>query len=55
MKTIEIIAMVWSVLGSFFILVAKLTGVNPFIGILMKFLSLVTIIYFGWRIVILIP
>jgi Na+(H+)/acetate symporter ActP len=55
MKTVEIIAMVWSIVMALYALIAKVNGAGVLIIMLVKLLSIITLIYFGYRIFMLIP
>ena len=55
MLTIKIIAIVWALFMSFFTLIAKLSGISPFVGLLIRALSLITLIYFGSELIKIIP
>lgn len=55
MLTIKIIAMIWALVMSFYALIAKLTGVSQPTALLIKALSLITLIYFGSELIKIIP
>ena len=55
MKTIEIISMIWAVLTAFYILMANISGVNILFTLLIKLMSLITIIWFGYKLIQLLP
>ena len=55
MKTIEIIAMIWAMIISFYALVAKVNGVNALVILFIKFVSLITVVWFGYKLILLIP
>jgi hypothetical protein len=55
MQTIEIIAMIWAVIISFYALIAKVNGVNVLSLYLIKFISFITFIWFGYKLILLIP
>jgi Na+(H+)/acetate symporter ActP len=55
MITIKIISMVWALIMSFYALIAKLSGVSPLMVMLIKALSLISLIYFGSELFKIIP
>jgi Na+(H+)/acetate symporter ActP len=55
MKTIEIIAMIWAVIMSFYGLIAKVNGASALGTLVIKFVSLITFIWFGYKLILLIP
>jgi Na+(H+)/acetate symporter ActP len=55
MKTIEIIAMIWAMITSFYGLIAKVNGVSTLGMLLIKFISFITFIWFGYKLILLIP
>lgn len=55
MITIKIISMVWALIMSFYALIAKLSGVSTFTGLVIKVLSLITLIYFGVELIKIVP
>jgi len=55
MKTIEIIAMIWAMITSFYGLIAKVSGTSTLGTLLIKFISLITSTYFFHKLILLIP
>ena len=55
MITIEIIAMIWAMITSFYGLIAKISGTSALGTLLIKFISLITFIWFGYKLILLIP
>ncbi len=55
MKTVEIIAMIWAVIISLHILFGKITGASAVVILGIKFLSLITILWFGYKLLMLVP
>jgi hypothetical protein len=55
MQTIEIIAMIWAMITSFWCLIAKVSGASTLGTLLIKFISLITFIWFGYKLILLIP
>ena len=55
MKTIEIISMIWAVIMSFYGLIAYIKGANALGTLVIKFISLITFIWFGYKLILLIP
>jgi hypothetical protein len=55
MKTIETIAMIWAMIISFYALVAKVNGANTLGILVIKFVSLVTFVWFSYKLILLIP
>jgi hypothetical protein len=55
MQTIEIIAMIWAMITSFYGLIAKVSGTSALGTLLIKFISLITFIWFGYKLILLIP
>jgi hypothetical protein len=55
MKTIEIISMIWAMITSFYGLIAKVNGVSALGTLVIKFVSLITFIWFGYKLILLIP
>jgi hypothetical protein len=55
MLTVKIIAMVWSLVMAMYTLVAKINGIGALGTLVIKFLSLVTLIYFGYQLIRMVP
>jgi hypothetical protein len=55
MKTIEIISMIWAMITSFYGLIAKVNGVSALGTLVIKFVSLITFIWFSYKLILLIP
>jgi hypothetical protein len=55
MQTIEIITMIWAMITSFYGLIAKISGTSTLGTLLIKFISLITFIWFGYKLILLIP
>jgi hypothetical protein len=55
MITIEIIAMIWAMITSFYGLIAKVNNASAFFILLIKFISFITFIWFGYKLILLIP
>jgi hypothetical protein len=55
MLTVKIIAMVWSLVMAMYALVAKINGIGALGTLIIKFLSLVTLIHFGYELVKMLP
>jgi hypothetical protein len=55
MITIEIIAMIWAMITSFYGLIAKISGTSTLGTLLIKFISFITFIWFGYKLILLIP
>ena len=55
MLTVKIIAIVWSIVMSMSVLVGEIDGIGALGTLIIKFLSLVTLIYFGYELVKMLP
>jgi Na+(H+)/acetate symporter ActP len=55
MQTIEIITMIWAMITSFWCLIAKVSGAGTLGMLLIKFISFITFIWFGYKLILLIP
>jgi hypothetical protein len=55
MKTLEIVVMIWTLIINFYGLISKISGTNHFIAVTIKFLCLISFIYFGAKLINLIP
>lgn len=55
MKTIEIIAMIWALIMAFYALIAKVNGANVLGTLFIKFVSLITFVWFSYKLILLIP
>jgi hypothetical protein len=55
MATIEIIAYIWAFIMSFYGVIGKVTGVNALGILLIKLFSFITMIYFGWKLILMLP
>jgi hypothetical protein len=55
MITIEIIAMIWAMVTSFYGLIAKVNNASVFVVLVIKFISFITFIWFGYKLILLIP
>jgi hypothetical protein len=55
MITVKIIAMVWSLVMAMCALAAKINDIGALGVLIIKFLSLVTLIYFGYELVKMLP
>lgn len=49
MKTLEIIAMIWAIIISLHILFGKITGASTVVILGIKFLSLITVLWFVYK------
>ena len=47
--------MVWSLVMAMYALVAKINGIGALGTLVIKFLSLVTLIYFGYQLIQMVP
>ena len=55
MKTIEIIAMIWALIMSFYAIIANIKGTNALGTLFIKFVSLITVVWFSYKLILLIP
>jgi hypothetical protein len=55
MVTLSVISLIWGCLMSFYGLLAKWTGIGTFGALIVKFLCLISLIYFGSELIKLIP
>jgi len=55
MITVKIIAMVWSLVMAICALAAKINDIGALGALIIKFLSLVTLIYFGYQLIRMVP
>jgi Na+(H+)/acetate symporter ActP len=56
MITIKIIAMIWAVLMGLFWMVAKISGMGGVVGqMVVKLLSVITVMYFGYELFKMLP
>ncbi len=55
MVTLSVISLIWGCLMSLYGMVAKWTGINVFGVLIIKFLSIISWVYFGSELIKLIP
>jgi hypothetical protein len=55
METLNIITMLWALITSFFLLFTNITGIGIFTKLIIKFLCLITVIWFGYKLILLLP
>jgi hypothetical protein len=55
MITLKVIVLIWTILMSTYALVGKITGTGVFGTLIIKLLSLVTLIYSGYELIRMLP